>query len=355
MDKAINDPRVPRRRRGRWLRDRFTALRESAWWPWLKRAVVAAFFGLVAWLLVEQARDIEWGKVVESMQARPLSTLLLAAGLATVSHLIYSTFDLFGRRVTGHGIPAGRVMATASVSYIFNLNLGALIGGMAFRYRLYSRQGLQPGTIASVVATSILTNWIGYLLLAGIVLVVFPPELPAEWPVAGAPLRLAGALMIALAAAWQLACLLAKRREWNVFGHPIQLPSARLAALQITVSAVNWAVMGGVVLVLLGGDVGYPLVLGTLLVAAVAGVIAHVPAGLGVLEAVFVALLGSDIARNEVIGALLLYRAIYYLAPLAVAVPLQWWLESTASGQPADAEPATGGQRASNVPASISS
>ncbi|WP_418316348.1 lysylphosphatidylglycerol synthase domain-containing protein [Piscinibacter sakaiensis] len=337
------------------LRERFASLRDSAWWPWLKRAGVFAFFALVAWLLIEQARDIEWSKVAESMKSRPLPMLLLAAGLALLSHLIYSTFDLFGRRVTGHDLPTRRVMMTASTSYIFNLNLGALIGGMAFRYRLYSRQGLKPGTIATVVATSMLTNWIGYLLLAGVVLLAFPPELPADWPIAGASMRLAGIVMIAGAAAWQLACLWSKRREWNVFGHPIRLPSARLAALQILLSAANWAVMGGVVMVLLGGDVAYPLVLGTLLVAAVAGVLAHVPAGLGVLEAVFVALLGSQMAHSEVIGALLLYRAIYYLAPLVVAVLMQWRLESTAGDDGAE-QPANASTRQSTeVSAPVSS
>jgi hypothetical protein len=52
--------------------------------------------------------------------------------------------------------------------------------------------------------------------------------------------------------------------------------------------------------------------------AAVAGVVTHVPAGLGVLEAVFVACL-SDVGTPIVLAALLSYRAVYYLVPLALA------------------------------------
>jgi uncharacterized membrane protein YbhN (UPF0104 family) len=74
--------------------------------------------------------------------------------------------------------------------------------------------------------------------------------------------------------------------------------------------------------VLLQGRIEYATVLSVLLIAAVAGVITHVPAGLGVLEAVFVALLSQRIAPDTLLAALLAYRAIYYLAPLAAAAAL---------------------------------
>jgi uncharacterized membrane protein YbhN (UPF0104 family) len=45
-----------------------------------------------------------------------------------------------------------------------------------------------------------------------------------------------------------------------------------------------------------------------------------VPAGLGVLEAVFVALLSHEMPQYELLAALVAYRVIYYLVPLAVAV-----------------------------------
>ncbi|MET0542138.1 MAG: UPF0104 family protein, partial [Variovorax sp.] len=48
-------------------------------------------------------------------------------------------------------------------------------------------------------------------------------------------------------------------------------------------------------------------------------VITHVPAGLGVLEAVFVALLSHRLPQGEILAGLIGYRALYYLAPLAIA------------------------------------
>ena len=92
--------------------------------------------------------------------------------------------------------------------------------------------------------------------------------------------------------------------------------------LQLALSVANWSVMAGVVWVLLRGQIDYATVLTVLLIAAVAGVLAHVPAGLGVLEAVFVALLSHRAPPHTLIAALLAYRALYYLLPLALALPV---------------------------------
>ena len=59
--------------------------------------------------------------------------------------------------------------------------------------------------------------------------------------------------------------------------------------------------------------------LATLLLACIAGVATHIPAGLGVLEAVFIALLGHRVPHAELLGALLAYRAMYFIGPLIVA------------------------------------
>ena len=74
--------------------------------------------------------------------------------------------------------------------------------------------------------------------------------------------------------------------------------------------------MGGVIWFLLEQQLPYPTVLAVFLVAAVAGVITHVPGGLGVLEGVFLALLSHRISQDQLLGALLAYRALYYLLPL---------------------------------------
>ena len=62
-----------------------------------------------------------------------------------------------------------------------------------------------------------------------------------------------------------------------------------------------------------------------------AGVIVHIPAGIGVLEAVFIAMLsGEEISKGAIIAALLAWRALYYFLPLLLATVAYLLLESRA-------------------------
>lgn len=296
------------------------ALRARAWWPWLRKGFWFAFFALLAYLLVNQARSIAWDEVLQTLRELPLPVLLAAGGLACASHLLYATFDLLGKRAVGHSLPAPQVMLVTFISYAFNLNMGALVGGVASRYRLYGRLGLGEMQVTRIMALSMVTNWLGYLLLGGLAFALFPLPLPSEWDISDAVLQIAGALLAAVALGYVAACAFLRRRRLTLRGQTFALPSGRTALLQLAMSCLNWSLIAGTIFVLLQGQVGYVTVLTVLLLAAVAGVVTHVPAGLGVLEAVFVALLGTQLAPAQLIGTLLAYRALYYLAPLALAV-----------------------------------
>jgi hypothetical protein len=212
------------------------------------------------------------------------------------------------------------VWLVAWVSYAFNLNLGALVGGAGFRWRLYSRLGLDNGQIAQVYGVSVITNWLAYLVLLGAVLLLAPINVPDDWQLGRQGMLVVGIVAPLVAVAYLLACALAPQRQWHWRGHRIDLPSGRVALVQLLLSTANWLVIAAVIHTLLGRQVDYALVLGVTLLAAVAGAVTHVPAGLGVLEAVFVALLGHAMPQNEILAALLTYRALYYLGPLLLAV-----------------------------------
>jgi len=293
--------------------------RAGGGWALAKRIALWLFMALVLVLVVRQARTIDWSDVLDSLREIPWPTLLAAAALAACSHLLYSTFDLLGRRMTGHGLATGVVMRVTFISYAFNLNLGSLVGGVAFRYRLYSRLGLDNLTITRVLGFSMLTNWLGYLVLAGAVFCFFPMALPPEWKMDGEGLRILGAALLAAGVAYLALCAIAREHTWRLRGHEFDTPSLRMAWLQLAMSMLNWALIGCVIWLLLQRQLPYPEVLAVTLVAAVAGVVAHVPGGLGVLEAVFLALLGHRLPQGTLLGALLAYRAIYYLLPLVLA------------------------------------
>lgn len=295
-----------------------------------KRLFTLAFFAVVAYLLITQARSVEWEKVFVAMQQRPMEGLLIAAVLAAASHALYGCFDLLGRYTTGHPLSVRQVLTVTFISYAFNLNFGALVGGVALRYRLYSRLGLDAGVVTRVVFMSMLTNWLGYLLLAGFAFWWWPISPPPDWEIDTLGLRVLGCVLFAVAIAYLLPCAVARRRTWTVRGHEVTLPSLRLALLQLCMSSANWLLIAGVIFTLLERKIAFPEVLGVLLVAAIAGVVTHVPAGLGVIEAVFVALLSHRLPNSELLAALLTYRAVYYLAPLVVATLVYMAVEAHA-------------------------
>lgn len=294
-------------------------LRQRAWWPWLKRGITAVFFALVAGLLFSQARSIEWGDVLGALQQYPLRVAWAAALLTATSFALYSCFDLLGRRYTGHTLGRRTVMAVTFISYAFNLNLGSLVGGVAFRYRLYSRLGLDTAVITRILSLSMLSNWMGYLLLGGLVFSLQPPEVPATWKISTTQLRFIGVALLAIAGGYLAVCALSRQRTLTLRAHAIALPSLRMAALQLVMGASNWLLMSGIIFVLLQQRIAFPAVVSVLMLAAVAGVITHIPAGLGVLEAVFVALLSHLMPTHELLAALVAYRVLYYLVPLALA------------------------------------
>jgi uncharacterized membrane protein YbhN (UPF0104 family) len=297
-----------------------------------KRIAFAGFLCAAGYLLVRAAQSVDWHAVFDALRALDAATLAGAFALTAASYLLYTGYDLAARGYAHHHVRTPRVMAIAFVAYAFALNIGALVGGAGFRLRMYAREGVALAAITRVIAFCVATNWIGYVVLAGALFASGAVVPSASFPlhVAGlgmaAGMRVIGLVLLAVAVAYLIACRVTHGRIFHVRGHHFRLPSVRLALLQIAMAATNWTLMGLVVARFLP-HVGEAVVLGALLLAAVATAVAHIPAGIGVLEAVFIAALGHRVPAAQIIAALLAYRACYYLAPLAVATVVYAGLE----------------------------
>ena len=55
---------------------------------------------------------------------------------------MYACFDLIGRTYIRQDLTWKQILPVGIISYAFNLNLSAWVGGIAMRYRLYSRLGV---------------------------------------------------------------------------------------------------------------------------------------------------------------------------------------------------------------------
>lgn len=298
----------------------------------LKRIALALWLAAVAVLVFLQVRDLDWPKVLEALRSFEPTRIAAGAALVVPACIAVSFFDLIGRNATGPRLPVRRVMLISFTGYFFSLNLGALVGGLAFRYRLYMPYGLSPVTISQVIGLSVVTNWSGYILVAGAVLVWQPPELPPAWGVGPTLMRGTGILLLAAAAAYLVLCTLRGGDCIRWKGAKFELPGLRIAALQIGLSVLSWSSIGAVIAALLPGNASWFAVMPVLMISALAGIWSHVPGGLGVIEAVFLALLDRSAPNSDVLAAILVYRLLYYLAPFAIAIGAYAFLET--AGRP---------------------
>lgn len=300
-------------------------------WRLAKKVLTWLFFIAVAVLLVLYAQKVNWDDVWKVIHDYNRIVLLGAAALVVVSYLIYGCYDLLGRAYCGHKLAKRQVMLVSFICYAFNLTLSTWVGGIGMRYRLYSRLGLPGSTITRIFSLSITTNWLGYILLGGVIFTFGVVQIPAHWYIDDTTLRIVGVVLLLVIAVYLWGCAFAKRRHLTIKGHKLVLPSWKFAVAQLAISSANWIAMGAIIWLLMGMQADFFFVLGVLLVSSIAGVIVHIPAGIGVLEAVFIALLASEhVSQGMIIAALLAYRVLYYFLPLLLALVCYLLLESRA-------------------------
>jgi uncharacterized membrane protein YbhN (UPF0104 family) len=131
--------------------------------------------------------------------------------------------------------------------------------------------------------------------------------------------------------------ILVKNIEWTEVkqalhfrAHKITLPKIQLAFVQAGLAITNWLLMGLLIFTLMPDKVDYQTILGILLISSLAGIVAHIPAGLGVLETVFITMLHHQLSKGSILAALIGYRLIYFLLPLAIACIIYFIFEARA-------------------------
>ncbi len=134
--------------------------------------------------------------------------------------------------------------------------------------------------------------------------------------------RTAGVLLLVLLlgyAAWGGL----RKEPLRIGSWQFQVPRPLTTGLQVIFAMLDVACAAAVLYALLPPDLGitYHHLLSVYVLAVVAGIVSHVPGGLGVLESVLLLSLPGA-PRDALLGAVLAYRAVYYLLPLGLAAVL---------------------------------
>lgn len=280
---------------------------------------------LACWHLV---REINPDQVRDSLAAVP-PRALFAAMLATVlGFLLMLAYEWSASRYADVRLPASTLALGGFCAFAIGnaVGLSALSGG-SVRYRLYTRNGLGAGDVARMSLFASLSLGISLPILAALAALFDLAD-------ASAALRLPAPLLALLAvavllAALTLGLLLARKRLaerpapgcWQVdLGRfSLRLPGVRMSLVQLLISSLDVLIAASVLYCLLPEAPPFSSFVLIYMLALAAGVLSHVPGGVGVFEAVLLAAFSSRIDPAGLVAAMLLYRLLYVLLPLLAA------------------------------------
>jgi len=292
----------------------------------LGRSTISAAISLLilaaaAFVLYELLRDADFGKVAAALKAQPIQKIAAAGAFVVAGYVTLTFYDLFALHTIGrHKVPYAVAALASFASSTIGHSLGAavLTGGL-IRFRIYSVWGLTVVDIAKIAFVTGMTFWLGNAFLLGGA-TAYAPE--AASAVDHLPLWINRAIGLAglAAIACYLLWLTPRRRAVGRSGWRIVLPSLRFTLVQIGIGALDLSLVTMAMYILLPPTtaLGFVTVLVIFLTATLLGTVSHAPGGLGVIEATMLVGL-AQFQREELLAALLTFRALYFVLPLLLA------------------------------------
>lgn len=291
-------------------------------WNRIGIAISLLIIAIACFTLFRLLRDIEPEKVIVALKATSLRTVLTAGIFVVAGYITLTFYDLFSLRTIGrHEVPY-RIAAFASfTSYTIGHNLGATVftGGVV-RFRIYSAWGLGVIDVAKIAFVTGLTFWLGNAFVLGIGM-AFAPEaaslinqLP---PWLNRVIALTGLAIIAGYLIW----LLPRPRVVGRDNWQVTLPNASLTLVQIGIAILDLGAGALAMYSLLPSSpsVDFGTVFMTYVLATLLGFLSHAPGSLGVFDVAV--LLGlPQFEKEQLLAALLVFRLLYFILPLFLAV-----------------------------------
>ncbi|MDP9362325.1 MAG: bifunctional lysylphosphatidylglycerol flippase/synthetase MprF, partial [Acidobacteriota bacterium] len=292
--------------------------------PFLKPLLILALFAIALRVLHDTLAQYRYRDVIAYVSALSGDQLLLAVVLTLLGYLVMTGYDTLAFRYIRHPLPYFKIALASFIGYAFNNNVGfsGLVGG-SLRYRLYNAWRLTAVEIAKVIVFCTISFWLGFVLLGGIFFLAAPPQVPPSIHLPFASIRLLGIVLLLPAIAYML-WIGIRREPIRIKQWEFELPSAGLFLAQVATSCLDWIIAAGVLYILLPDSLPltFPRFLCIFLLAQIAGVASNVPGGLGIFEAIILVFLAPFFSASAILGALVAFRAIYYLLPLLVAMLL---------------------------------
>ena len=312
--------------------------RQALPWSWLERfTAYKRVFGLTLVIVLFGMGLIACRFLLKDIDAAALHEAILAVSPATIASALLATFigylSLLGYewsacRYAGATLKNKTVALGGFTAFAIGNAVGlSVLSGGSVRYRLYSRHGVGPGTIARISVFAGLSLALSLPVLISLTALTSPELASQALRVPVDVLRGASAaILLGMAfALWSVSrrpVLESPSPGSRIRGfgrHTLRVPNLKLSLGQLLITIVDVVAAGSVLYVLLPEAPPLGIFMLVYLLALAAGVISHVPGGAGVFEAVFLLAFSGTLDPASLAAALLLYRIIYIVVPLLLA------------------------------------
>ncbi len=296
--------------------------------------VIFAVFLFGLYVSYQTLHHVKLQEIYQEIKRIPVNWVLVSIGLTVLSYISLIGYDWSALKYIGKKLPLSVIAFTSFIGFSLSNTVGvSWLSGGALRYRLYSKMGLSTSEIAKIIAFCTIGFGIGEVIVGGTALAVFPDILAESLHLSATTIRILALLMLG-----GFLALLGLRHVSSghlaLVGRKFQLPGTNILAGQVVFSIFDIAFSGAALYVLLPPD-QVPLFgfLAIFAIALVAGVLSHIPGGVGVFEAVIVSTLQKYVPIDAIMAALVCFRAIYFILPFAIGILLLVFGEAVVSGQ----------------------
>ena len=267
--------------------------------------------------------ELRYGDVIAAIQSTSLGQVGWAVLATGLSFLALTGYDRSALQYAGAPVPYRLSAPTSFVAFALSNSIGlSVLTGGAVRLRMYGAAGVTPAVAARVIAFNTLAFGVGTAFSGAVALLWGADRVAPALHMSPLLLRTLAAALLAAVLVGLVFCARGQHVPLPRL-RTLRLPTLDVALKQLFYSALDIAAAGAALWFLLPeGAVSLPVFLGFYTIGIAAGVVSHVPGGLGVFEAVMLVALGAHIPGDQLAGALILYRLVYYVLPMACALVL---------------------------------
>ena len=287
--------------------------------------VLFALALLACWHLLG---SIDKGQVRDALAAVPPRSLLLSALASLAGVVVMMAYEASAARYAQVRLPWRTLALGGFCAFSIGNAVGfSVLSGGSVRYRLYGRLGLGAADVARMTLFASLSLGLCLPVMVAFAALYQPADAARALHISEPVLRIVaiGILLLASAAVGMAARFRSEAPPapgcWRVeLGRlSVRVPGGRLTLAQLLISVLDVGVAASVLYLLLPDAPPFVSFALIYMLALAAGVLSHVPGGVGVFEAVLLAAFAGRLDPAALIAAMLLYRLLYVLLPLCVA------------------------------------